>query len=109
MSARFARRFAVAAVAAAMAWVALWSWGGLVEQPGHFLSPALVGAVLVVVVGSTGRTLGWPWYAVLPAQLVVLVLWLDHRYAAAAAWGGWLPTPGSVWPRCPVIAGCESG
>jgi transglutaminase-like putative cysteine protease len=96
MTARFLHRFAVAAVAAAMAWVALWSWGGLVEQPGHFLSPALVGALLVVGVGSAGRTLGWPWYAVLPAQLVVLVLWLDHRYAAADALGGWVPTPESI-------------
>jgi transglutaminase-like putative cysteine protease len=96
MTARFVHRFAVAAVAAAMAWVALWSWGGLVEQPGHFLSPALVGALLLVAIGSVGRTLGWRWYAVLPAQLVVLAVWLDHRYAAADAWGGWVPTPGSV-------------
>ncbi|MGY2875301.1 transglutaminase-like putative cysteine protease [Marmoricola sp. URHA0025 HA25] len=96
MSSRFARRLATAAIAGTMAWVALWSWGGLVEQPGHFLSPALLGAVLVVGVGSIGRTLGWPWYAVLPSQLAVLVLWLDHRYAAAAAWGGWVPTPGSI-------------
>lgn len=96
MTARLGRRLAVATVAAAMAWVALWSWGGLVEQPGHFLSPALVGAVLIVAVGGAGRTAGWPWYAVLPAQLVVLLLWLDHRYASAEAWGGWVPTPGSV-------------
>ena len=87
MTARFLHRLAVAAVAATMVWVALWSWGGLVEQPGHFLSPALVGALLLVGVGSAGRTLGWPWYAVLPAQLVVLVVCLDHSYAAADAWG----------------------
>jgi transglutaminase-like putative cysteine protease len=96
MSTRFLGRLAVAAVAAAMAWVALWSWGGLVEQPGHFLSPALVGAALIVTVGAAGRALGWPWYAVLPAQLVVLVVWLDHRYAAATALGGWIPTPASI-------------
>ncbi len=78
-----------------MAWVALWSWGGLVEQPGHFLSPALFGALLVVTVGAAGRTLRAPWYAVLPAQLLLAVLWLDHRYAAADAWSGWVPTPTS--------------
>ena len=96
MSARFFARAGVAALAAAMAWVALWSWGGLVEQPGRFLSPALLGALLVIVVGAGGRTLRWPWYAVLPAQLVVVALWLDHRYAAAEAWGGWVPTPSSI-------------
>jgi transglutaminase-like putative cysteine protease len=96
MSTRVLGRFAVATVAAAMAWVALWSWGGLVEQPGHFLTPALLGAVLVVAVGGTGRSLRWPWYVVLPAQLVVLVLWLDHRYASADALGGWVPTPASI-------------
>jgi transglutaminase-like putative cysteine protease len=96
MNSRVVARFGVATIAAAMAWVALWSWGGLVEQPGHFLTPALLGALLVAVVGATGRSLRWPWYAVLPAQLVVLVLWLDHRYAAADAMGGWIPTPASI-------------
>jgi hypothetical protein len=96
MTSRFVRRLAIATVAAAMAWVALWSWGGLVEQPGRFLSPALLGAVLIVGVGSAGRAFGWPWYAVLPAQLAALVIWLDHRYAAAEAWGGWIPTPSSI-------------
>jgi transglutaminase-like putative cysteine protease len=96
MSGRFASRLGVTALAVAMAWVALWSWGGLVEQPGHFLSPALFGAVLVAVVGAAGRTVRWPWYAVLVAQLVVVWLWLDHRYAASAAWGGWIPTGTSI-------------
>jgi len=96
VNARLASRFGVAALAATMAWVALWSWGALVEQPGRFLSPALLGALLVVVVGATGRALRWPWYAVLPAQLVVVLVWLDHRYAAAEAWGGWIPTVASV-------------
>jgi transglutaminase-like putative cysteine protease len=96
VTARFFARFGVASLAATMAWVALWSWGGLVEQPGRFLSPALLGALLVVGVGAAGRTLRWPWYAVLPAQLVVVLLWLDHRYAAPDALGGWVPTPSSV-------------
>jgi transglutaminase-like putative cysteine protease len=96
MSSRLLGRLGVASVAAAMAWVALWSWGGLVEQPGHFLTPALLGAVLVAAVGGSGRALRWPWYAVLPAQLVVLVLWLDHRFASADAIGGWIPTPASI-------------
>jgi transglutaminase-like putative cysteine protease len=96
MSARLLPRLAVAALAAAMAWAALWSWDGLVEQPGRFLGPALLGALLVVGVGALARTARWPWYAVLPAQLVVVLGWLDHRYAAADAWGGWVPTLASV-------------
>jgi transglutaminase-like putative cysteine protease len=96
MTRRFSGRLGVSALAAATAWVALWSWGGLVETPGRFLSPALLGAVLVVLVGATGRTLRWPWYAVLPAQLVVVVVWLDHRYASTDAWAGWVPTPTSM-------------
>ncbi|HET6167727.1 MAG TPA: DUF3488 and transglutaminase-like domain-containing protein [Marmoricola sp.] len=96
MTGRFVTRLGVSALAAATAWVALWSWGGLVEQPGHFLSPALLGALLVVVVGAGGRTLRWPWYAVLLAQLLVLAFWLDHRYAGAAAVGGWIPTGSSI-------------
>jgi transglutaminase-like putative cysteine protease len=96
MTRRFGSRLGVATLAAATAWVALWSWGGLVENPGRFLSPALLGVVLVVAVGATGRTLRWPWYAVLPAQLAVVLLWLDHRYAGADAWAGWVPTPTSI-------------
>jgi len=96
MSNRLASRLGVATLAAAMAWVALWSWAGLVEKPGRFLSPALAGALIVVVVGGLGRTLRWPWYAVLPTQLVVVLLWLDHRYATAEAWAGWVPTPSSI-------------
>jgi transglutaminase-like putative cysteine protease len=86
----------VATLAALMAWTALWSWDGLVEKPGRFLVPALLGAFLVVAVGATGRMLRWPWYAVLPTQLVAVLLWLDHRYAAPDALGGWIPTVGSI-------------
>jgi transglutaminase-like putative cysteine protease len=93
---RLAGRFGVAALAGTMAWTALWSWGGLVEQPGRFLDPVLFGALLVVVVGTLARHARWPWYAVLPAQVAVLLLWLDHRYASTEAWGGWLPTPSSL-------------
>ena len=32
----------------------------------------------------------------LPAQLLVVVVWLDHRYASADAWAGWVPTPTSM-------------
>jgi transglutaminase-like putative cysteine protease len=96
MSSRFVSRLGVAALAATMAWTALWSWGGLVESPGRFIDPAVVGALLIVTVGAAGRTLRWPWYAVLPAQLVVVLLWLDHRYASAEAQAGWIPTTSSI-------------
>jgi transglutaminase-like putative cysteine protease len=94
-------RLGVSALGATMAWVALWSWGGLVEQPGRFLAPALLAAILVVGVGTAGRSLRWPSYGVLAAQVVVLVGWLDHRYAADEAWAGWVPT----WSSLGVLAG----
>lgn len=93
---RFAGRLGVAALAAVMSWTALWSWGGLVEKPGRFLAPVLLGALLVVVVGSASRHVRWPWYAVVLAQLAVLLVWLDHRYASAEAWAGWVPTWSSI-------------
>jgi transglutaminase-like putative cysteine protease len=96
MTGRLAARLGVAALAAAMGWTALWSWGGLVEKPGRFLDPALFGALLVVVVGATARHARWPWYAVFPTQIAVLLVWLDHRYAAADAWAGWVPTVSSI-------------
>lgn len=96
MRSGLAGRFGIAALAAATAWTALWSWGGLVEQPGRFLDPALFGAILVVVVGAAGRAARWPWYAVLASQALVLLVWLDHRYAAADAWAGWVPTLSSI-------------
>ena len=96
MSMRLLARLGVAALAGMMAWTALWSWDGLVEEPGRFLVPALFGGFLIVAVGAAGRTLRWPWFAVLPTQVVVVLLWLDHRYAAHDAWGGWVPTLSSV-------------
>jgi transglutaminase-like putative cysteine protease len=96
MTSRLLVRLGVAALATAMAWVALWSWADLVEQPHRFLYPALLGGVLVVTVGGVGRTLRWPWYAVLPAQLVVLVVWLNHKYAEAESTVGWIPTTSSI-------------
>jgi transglutaminase-like putative cysteine protease len=92
----FTGRLGIAALAAATGWTALWSWGGLVEQPGRFLDPALFAAILVVAVGAGARAARWPWYAVLATQVVVLFGWLDHRYAAAEAWAGWIPTVSSV-------------
>lgn len=96
MMLRLATRAGVAALAAATAWIALWSWGGLVEQPRRFMWPAMTGAILIVAVGAAGRTLRWRWYAVLPVQLVVLGTWLNRRYAEAESWSGWIPTPESV-------------
>jgi transglutaminase-like putative cysteine protease len=101
MRSQLAARAGVTLLAATMAWVALWSWGGLVEEPGRFLMPALLGALLVAGVGVLGRSQRWPWYAVLGTQVVVLLLWVDHRYAAPEAWGGWIPT----WSSVGVVAG----
>lgn len=96
MMVRLASRAGVAALAAATAWIALWSWGGLVEQPRRFMWPAMTAAILIVAVGAAGRTFRWRWYAVLPVQLIVVGSWLNRRYAEAESWAGWVPTPTSI-------------
>ncbi|RNL65010.1 transglutaminase domain-containing protein [Nocardioides marmoriginsengisoli] len=96
MRQRIGSRFAVAAVAAAMAWVAVWSWSGLVEQPSRFVWPALFGAVLVVLVGAGIRSTRAPWPVALLAQVVVLGTWLQHRQGTESRFGGWVPTPDGI-------------
>ncbi len=85
------RRLVSSATALAAAWVALWSWAGLVEHPERFLGPALTGGVLVAVVGAVGRWLRLGWYAVLPLQLLTGFLYCLHHVAGFDG-RGWLPT-----------------
>lgn len=86
------RRLVSTVTALATAWVALWSWSGLIEHPGQFLGPALVGGLVIAAIGTAGRWIGWGWYAVLPAQLVAALLYCLHHVAGGLTWSGWLPT-----------------
>jgi transglutaminase-like putative cysteine protease len=96
MTNRFLARLGSSSLAGVMAWVALWSWQGLVESPEHFIRPAFLGCVLVVLTGTGARALRWPWYAVVPVQVVVLLGWLNHYLAGGASLRGWIPTSASV-------------
>lgn len=83
-------------IAMLTAWFALWSWRGLVQHPQHFLGPALAAGVLLVVAGSVARALRVPAALVPLVELVVVGLFVNHHYAAAASWHGLAPTRGSL-------------
>lgn len=88
--------YAAAATAAAFGWSAVCSWRGMVAEPGQYLGPAFVAAVLIALLGATGRSLRLRWYATLAVQLVALLIWFQHRQYGAGPLGGWLPTPRGV-------------
>ncbi|MEO5708281.1 MAG: DUF3488 and transglutaminase-like domain-containing protein [Nocardioidaceae bacterium] len=77
-------------------WVTLLAWTKFAEDPAGFMVPILGGCILVAVLGMVLRGARLPAVAVALVQLVVVMLWLDHRVAGDLAIGGWLPTPDSV-------------
>lgn len=77
-------------------WVALWSWRGLVEQPQHFLGPALAAGLFLVAAGSVARGVRVPTALVPVVELVVVVLFVNHHYAAARSWHALVPTRASL-------------
>lgn len=77
-------------------WVSLWAWAGFVESPSGYLVPALFAVLLVAVSGALLRLTGLPTLLVLAGQVVVLGLWVTHRWAPETALGSWLPTPSSA-------------
>ncbi len=93
MNARFRARFAVAILGVMTAWLATWSWRDLVEEPGRFIGPALVAAVLIALVGSGVRALTASWALALVAQLVTATVYLHWRHGTGTVLGGWVPTP----------------
>lgn len=96
MSRRRSSRALTSLLAAATAWVAVVAWSGLTEAPGDYLVPAAVGALLIAVAGTGARALGLRWYAVAPAQGLVVAVWLHHRQVRGGPLSGWLPTPHGV-------------
>ena len=83
-------------LAALTTWVTLLAWTKFAENPAGFMVPILGGCVLVAVVGIALRGARLPAGPVAVVQLMVVMLWLNHRVAADLAVGGWVPTPASV-------------
>ena len=77
-------------------WVTLLAWTKFAEHPAGFMVPILGGCLLVAVVGMLLRSARLPAVVVALVQVVVVLVWLNHREAASLALGGWVPTPDSV-------------
>ncbi len=83
-------------LAALTTWVTMLAWSKFAENPAGFLVPILGGCLLVAVVGMLLRGMRLPAVVTALVQVLVVLLWLNHREAGALAFGGWVPTPDSV-------------
>ena len=83
-------------LAALTTFVTLLAWTKFAENPAGFMVPILGACLMVAVLGMALRMLRLPAVVVALAQLVLVLLWLNHREAAALSLGGWVPTPSSV-------------
>ncbi|HET9498882.1 MAG TPA: DUF3488 and transglutaminase-like domain-containing protein [Marmoricola sp.] len=86
----------VALLALATGWVALFAWHGLIEEPGQFLGPTLLGGLLVAGTGAVARARRLTWYAALGLQLAVLSLFVNAQLASAQSWWHVVPTRASL-------------
>lgn len=86
----------VALAGAVATWLTLLSWAPFHQRPGTYLVP-LLGLALAVALGGTAlRSLRVPVAVVPVLQLVALLVWFNHAWAAAWSWQGWLPTRASL-------------
>ena len=90
-------------LAALTTWVTLLAWSGFAERPAGFMVPILWACLLVAVIGMLLRSARVPAPLVAVVQVVVVLLWLQHRYAAGDALAGLLPTPTSVRAMLTVL------
>ncbi|QNN53101.1 transglutaminaseTgpA domain-containing protein [Nocardioides mesophilus] len=96
-------------VAAATTWVTMLAWTPFAERPAEFMVPLLGVCLLVATAGALLRATRVPVLLVPVAQLLVVALWLQHRWAGAQALGGWLPTPESLTAvRALLSAGADA-
>jgi transglutaminase-like putative cysteine protease len=91
-------------LAALTTWVTLLAWTKFAEHPAGFMVPIFAGCVLVAVVGIALRSARVPALLVALAQVLVVLIWLHHRFAGGAALGGWIPTPGSLHAMGSVLS-----
>lgn len=87
------------------AWVATWSWSGMVERPGRYLVLGLVAGLLTVLTGAGLRRVP---HATAPGvaagQLLVAMLGLHAAAAPGAAPAALVPTPASVATTVQVLS-----
>ena len=83
-------------LAALTTWVALLAWTPFAENPAGFMVPLFGACALVAVSGMLLRSARLPALVVLLAQVVLVLLWLQHRFGAHEAIAGVIPTPDSV-------------
>ncbi len=86
----------VSYVAAATTWVTLLAWTPFAEKPSDYMVPLLGACLLVATTGAVLRSTRTPVLLVPLVELVVVSVWLHHRWAGDQALGGWLPTPESI-------------
>ncbi len=88
-------------------YLTLLAWSRFAEDPSGYLVPILGGVVLVAASGLVLRAGRLPAVVVLLLQVVVVLVWLHHRFAAPYAVAGWVPTGTSLQAMLDVIV--ESG
>jgi transglutaminase-like putative cysteine protease len=82
----------VSLLAGLTTWVTLLAWTKFAERPAGYMVPLASACLLVAVLGAVLRAGRVPAVLVALVQVVVLLLWLQHRLAPpTAALGGWLP------------------
>ncbi|ROR92045.1 transglutaminaseTgpA domain-containing protein [Nocardioides aurantiacus] len=78
------------------AWVALFSWSGMIAEPSGFLVPVGVGGLVLALVGSLLRLARVASYAVAAVQAVLGVLLLNLFFASGQSLLGVVPTGASL-------------
>jgi hypothetical protein len=78
------------------AWVALFSWSGMIAAPSGFLVPVGVSGLVIAVAGSVLRVLRVAAYAVATVQLVLGVVLLNLFFASGQSLLGIVPTEASL-------------
>lgn len=91
-------------LAALTTWLTMTTWSGFSEVPQDFLRPLAIGCALVAVTGALLRSARLHPVLVVLAQLAVIALWLNHRFAADAALAGWFPTADSIRASLDVLS-----
>jgi len=82
----------VSLLAGLTTWVTMLAWTKFAERPAGYMVPLASACLLVAVLGAVLRAVRVPALLVALVQVVVLLLWLEHRLAPpTAVLGGWFP------------------